>query len=73
MHIYNNKYQVKYSEIAKHSEARKELKVNIYAEQSKAGNFLKNNLIFYTRVSKSGIRGELLVATKFFQVSYHFP
>ena len=41
MYIYNNKYQVKYSEIAKHSEARKELKVNIYAEQSKAGNFFE--------------------------------
>ena len=41
MYIYNNKYQLKYSEIAKHSEARKELKVNIYAEQSKAENFFE--------------------------------
>ena len=28
---------MKYREIAKHSEARKELKDNIYAEQSEAG------------------------------------
>ena len=38
--VHNNKYQVKYSEFAKHSEARKQLKDNVYAERSKAEKFL---------------------------------
>ena len=32
MYIHNNKYQTKYSEFVKHSEARKELEENIYTE-----------------------------------------
>ena len=54
-YVYNNKYQMKYREIANHNEARKELKHNIYAKQSESGNFFwKNNLKFYTGASKSG-------------------
>ena len=34
--------------------------------------FLKNNRKMYTRTSKSGHPGWILVATKFFQVAYHF-
>ena len=30
---------MKYREIAKHNEAKRELKYNIYAEQSESGNF----------------------------------
>ena len=48
---------MKYSKFAKYSEARKQLKDNIYAERSKAENFLKNNHKLYTRASKSGSRG----------------
>ena len=36
-YLHNNKYQMKYREIAKYSEARKELKDNIYTEQSEVG------------------------------------
>ena len=32
---------MKYSEFAKHSKSRKQLKHNIYAEQSEAGNFFE--------------------------------
>ena len=32
---------MKYSKFAKHSEARKQLKDNIYAEQSEAENFFE--------------------------------
>ena len=31
-YVHNNKYQTKQSEFTKHSEARKQLKDNIYAE-----------------------------------------
>ena len=49
---------MKYREFAKHSEARKEVKDNIYAERSEAGNFfLKKNLKLYTRVPKSESQG----------------
>ena len=37
-YVHNNKYQMKYREFAKHNEARKEVKDNIYAKRSKAGN-----------------------------------
>ena len=40
-YVHNNKYQMKYSKFAKHSEARKQLKDNIYAERSKAENFFE--------------------------------
>ena len=64
---------MKYREIAKHSEAKKQLRDNIAAKQSEARNFFeKHNLKLYTGAFKSGSRGEFLVATKFFQVSYHF-
>ena len=39
-YVHNNKYPMQYSELAKHSEARKQMKDNIYAERSKAENFL---------------------------------
>ena len=32
-YVQNNKYQMKYREFVKHSEARKEVKDNIYANQ----------------------------------------
>ena len=38
-YVHNNKYQIKYRKFAKHSEARKEVKDNIYTKQSKAGIF----------------------------------
>ena len=38
-YIHNNKYQMKYSEFAKHSEDRKQLEDNINAERSEAENF----------------------------------
>ena len=38
-YVHNNKYQMKYSEFAKHSEDRKQLEDNIYAEQSEAKIF----------------------------------
>ena len=70
-YVHNNKYQMKYREIARHNEAKRELKYNIYAERSESGNsFLKNNLKFYPNL---GVRSEFLVATKFFQVSLIFP
>ena len=50
-YVHNNKYQMKYSKFAKHSEARKQLKDNIYE------NFSKNNHKLYTRASKSGSPG----------------
>ena len=37
-YVHNNKYQMKYSEFAKHSEDRK-LEDNINAERSEAENF----------------------------------
>ena len=40
-YVHNNKYQMKYSKFAKHSEARKQLKDNIYAEWSEAENFFE--------------------------------
>ena len=40
-YVHNNKYQMKYREISKHSEARKQLKDNIYAEWGKAGLFFE--------------------------------
>ena len=39
--VHNNKYQMKDREFAKHSETRKEVKDNIYAKQSEAGNFFE--------------------------------
>ena len=38
-YVHNNKYQMKYREFARPSEARKEVKDNIYAEQSEVGIF----------------------------------
>ena len=70
-YVHNNKYQMKYREFVKHSEARKEVKDNIYANQG-WNFFLKNNLKLYTGALKSGSQGWILVATKFFQVSCHF-
>ena len=40
-YVHNNKYKMKYSKFAKHSEARKQLKDNIYAEGSEAENFFE--------------------------------
>ena len=40
-YVHNNKYQMKYSEFAKHSEAGKQLNDNIYAEWSEAENFFE--------------------------------
>ena len=48
---------MKQSEFTKHSEARKQLKDNIYAERSKAEIFFENNHKLYTRASKSGSPG----------------
>ena len=53
-YVHNNKYQMEYSEFAKHNEARKQLKDNIYGERSDPEIFLKNNHKLYTRASKSG-------------------
>ena len=54
-YVHNNKYQMKYSEFAKHSEDRKQLEDNIYAEQSEAKIFFWKIIInMYTRASKSG-------------------
>ena len=64
-YVHNNKYQMKYSKFAKHSEARKQLKDNIYAEQSEAENCILG-------LPNLGVQGEFLVATKFFQVACHF-
>ena len=38
-YVQNDKNEMKYSKFAKHSEARKQLKDNIYAEGSEAENF----------------------------------
>ena len=40
-YVHNNKYQINYSKFAKHNEARKQLKDNIYAEHSEAENFFE--------------------------------
>ena len=40
-YVHNNKFQMKYRVIAKHSEVRKQLKDKVYAEWSKAGNFFE--------------------------------
>ena len=49
---------MKYSEFAKHSEARKQQEDNIYAERSEAKNFFgKNNHKLYNRASKFGSPG----------------
>ena len=40
-YVHNNKYRMNYSESAKHSEARKQLEDNFYAEWSEAKNFLE--------------------------------
>ena len=40
-YVHNNKYQMKYSEFAKNSEARKQLKYNVYAVWSEAENFFE--------------------------------
>ena len=45
MYVHNNKYQMKYSEFAKHSEARKQLKNNVYAKPSEAENFFGKIII----------------------------
>ena len=64
---------MKYREFAKHSEARKEVKDNIYAERSEAGNiFWKIILNCILGLPNLGVKGEFLVATKFFQVSCYF-
>ena len=55
-YVHNNKYQMKYREFVKHSEARKEVKDNIYANQG-WNLFLKNNLKLYTGALKSGSQG----------------
>ena len=47
---------MKYREFVKHSEARKEVKDNIYANQG-WNFFFKNNLKLYTGVPKSGSQG----------------
>ena len=41
-YVPNNKYQMKYGDIAMHSEARKQLRDTIYAEQSGARNSFEN-------------------------------
>ena len=56
-YVHNNKYQTKQSEFTKHSEARKQLKDNIYAEQSEDEFFSENNHKLYNRASKSGSPG----------------
>ena len=56
-YVHNNKYQTKQSEFTKHSEARKQLKNNIYAEHSEAEIFFENNHKLYTRAYKSGSPG----------------
>ena len=48
---------MKCREFAKHVEARKEVKDNIYAEQIKAGNFFENNFTLRTGAPKSGSQG----------------
>ena len=58
-YVHNNKYQMKYSKFAKHSEARKQLKDNIY-----------ENCIL--GLPNLGVQGEFLVTIKFFQVACHF-
>ena len=40
-YVHHNKYEIKYSKFAKHSEARKQLKDNVYAKRSKAENFFE--------------------------------
>ena len=40
-YVHNNKYQLMYSEFAKHSEATKQLEENIYAERSEAEIFFE--------------------------------
>ena len=40
-YVHNNKYQMKYSKFAKHSEARKQLKDNINAKRSEVENFVE--------------------------------
>ena len=72
-YIHNNKYQMKYSKFAKHSEDRKQLEDNINAERSKAENFFWKLIInCILGLPNLGIQGEFLVATKFFQVACHF-
>ena len=64
---------MKQSEFTKHSEARKQLKDNIYAEQSEAEIFfLKIIINCILGLPNLGVQGEFLVATKFFQVACHF-
>ena len=72
-YVHNNKYQMKYREFAKHSEARKEVKDNIYAKWSKAGIFFGKIILNYILGSPNlGVKGEFLVDTKFFPVLCHF-
>ena len=40
-YVHNNKYEIKYSKFAKHSEARKQLKNNVYAKRSEAKIFFE--------------------------------
>ena len=54
-YVHNNKYQMKYREIAKHSEARKELKDNIYAKLSEARFFWKIILNFVLGLPPVGV------------------
>ena len=64
---------MKYSELAKHSETRKQLEDNIYAERSEAKNFFGKIIInCIIGLPNLGVLGEFLVATKFFQVVCHF-
>ena len=64
---------MKYREFTKHSEPRKEVKDIFYAERSEAGNvFWKIILNCILVLPNLGVKGEFLVATKFFQVSCHF-
>ena len=72
-YVHNNKYQMKYSEFAKHSEDRKQLEDNINAERSEAENFFGKIIInCILGPPNLGVQGEFLVATKFFQVACHF-
>ena len=45
-YVHNNKYEIKYSKFAKHSEARKQLKDNVYAKRSEAENFFESSTVY---------------------------
>ena len=66
---------MKYSEFAKHSEARKQLEDNMYAERSEAKNFFGKIIInCIIGLPYLGVLGEFfLVATKFSRLHVIFP